>query len=136
MRIASLSMPALLVAVAACTPTPREQAQIDLRLATQQQKLDTALAGRVAGPPTTCLNQFSQRQVSSYGSTFLYRVNNGTIYRTETNGGCGDLDRNILVTRTPSGQLCSGDIATTIDRVSRFPTGSCSFGEFVPYRKP
>ena len=79
--------------------------------------------------------QFGNPQVSSYGPTLLYRVSNSLIYRTDTTGGCADLDRNILITRTPTGQTCRGDIATTIDTASRFMTGSCSFGEFVPYRK-
>ena len=135
MRITSLALPVLLAATAACTPTPREQAQIDQRAVRQQQRLQAALAGRTPGPPTNCIADFGQKQVTSYGATFVYRVANGTLYRTETNGGCGDLERNILVTRTPSTQLCRGDIATTIDSASRFPSGSCSFGEFVPYRK-
>ena len=33
-------------------------------------------------------------------------------------------------------RLMFGDIARTFDQASRFPTGSCSFGDFVPYRKP
>ncbi|NII58190.1 hypothetical protein [Sphingomonas aerolata] len=136
MRIMTrLSLLCLTIAATACTATPREQAQIAQRETETQQKLATALKGLTPGEPTLCLNALGQKQVTSYGSTFLYRVNNGTIYRTETNGGCGDLDRNILITRTPSGQLCRGDITNTIDRASRFPSGSCSFGEFVPYRK-
>ena len=38
-------------------------------------------------------------------------------------------------TRTPSGQLCRGDIAQAVDRTANFPAGSCSFGDFVPYTR-
>lgn len=131
-RILSLSV---LTVAAACTPTPREQLAIDQRLKTEQQKLDARLAGLTPGKPTSCMPQFGNPQVSSHGPTLLYRVSNSLIYRTDTTGGCADLDRNILITRTPTGQTCRGDIATTIDTASRFMTGSCSFGEFVPYRK-
>jgi hypothetical protein len=136
MRI--LSLPALALAVAACTPTAAEQARIDDRAAVAQTNLGTALAGLVPGKPTTCLplTRTTQYQTESFGPTILYRYSRGLVYRSDTSGGCEGIARgDILVTRQPTGRLCSGDIATTIDRVSRFQTGSCSFGTFTPYRK-
>lgn len=133
MRMLILSMTAL---AGACAPTPREAAQIQAREATEQEGLANALAGRVAGKPVDCVNQFQSRGVKAFGATILYTAGNGVIYRNETSGGCGNLGRDVLVTRTPSTSLCRGDIAQTVDLVARFPTGSCSFGEFVPYRKP
>ncbi len=137
MRCLILPMTALAAATAACTPTPMETARAAASAATQQEKLAKELAGLVPGKPVNCISQFQSQQVSSYGPTILYKVSGSLIYRSETAGGCGSIGRgDILVTRTSSGQLCSGDIARTINAASRFPTGSCSFGDFVPYRKP
>ena len=53
-------------------------------------------------------------------------------------GGCLGLDggRNALVTRNPTGRLCSGDIAQVLDTSSRIMMGSCVFGDFVPFTTP
>lgn len=76
--------------------------------------------------------------MTAYGPTIVYTLSPRLKYVSETQGGCetiGQRGRNdILVTRTTTGQLCAGDIAQTVDRVSGFFTGSCSFGPFVPYR--
>lgn len=130
-----LMLPALLLG--ACTQTQAEVERAQVREAGVQEKLAKELAGLVPGKPETCISQFPQKQSSGYGATILYRVNKGLVYRSDTVGGCEGIGRgDILVTRTPSGQLCRGDIAQTFDQSSRFPTGSCSFGAFVPYRKP
>ncbi|SFO08122.1 hypothetical protein [Sphingomonas sp. OK281] len=130
-----LMLPAVLLG--ACTQTQAEVERAQVHEAGVQDKLAKELAGLVPGKPETCINQFTQKQSSGYGPTILYRVSRRLVYRTETAGGCEGIARgDILVTRTPSGQLCRGDIAQTLDQSSRFPTGSCSFGAFVPYRKP
>ena len=135
-----LVLPLLLlpaVMLGACTQTQADVERAQVRKADVQEKLAKELAGLVPGKPETCISQFPQKQSAGYGATILYRVNNGMVYRSDTYGGCEGIARgDILVTRTPSGQLCRGDIAQTFDRTSRFPTGSCSFGDFVPYRKP
>ena len=68
-------------------------------------------------------------QVRAHGHAYVRFVTQTT--------GCRDVGRgNILVTRTPTTQLCRGDIATTVDSTSRIQTGACSFGDFIPYRRP
>ena len=130
-----LMLPAILLG--ACTQTQAEVERAQVREAGVQEKLAKELAGLVPGKPESCISQFPQKQSSGYGATILYRVNSGLVYRSDTVGGCEGIARgDILVTRTPSGQLCRGDIAQTFDQASRSPTGSCSFGDFVPYRKP
>jgi hypothetical protein len=135
-----LMLPAILLpamTLGACTQTQAEVERAQVREAGVQEKLAKELAGLVPGKPESCISQFPQKQSSGYGATILYRVNSGLVYRSDTVGGCEGIARgDILVTRTPSGQLCRGDIAQTFDQASRFPTGSCSFGDFVPYRKP
>ncbi|MES3099430.1 hypothetical protein [Sphingomonas faeni] len=125
------------VMLGACTQTQAEVERAQVREAGVQEKLAKELAGLVPGKPETCISQIPQKQSSGYGATILYRVNNSLVYRSDTAGGCEGIARgDILVTRTPTGQLCRGDIAQTLDQNTRFPTGGCSFGDFVPYRRP
>lgn len=106
------------------------------RDARDQAKLDKALAGKTAGTPVSCI---PLRQVSNTtyigDDTILYRVNSKLTYRNDPVGGCSGLRHGAgLVTRTPSTQLCAGDIATVRDFTTGIDTGSCSMSEFVPYR--
>ncbi|WP_242098206.1 MULTISPECIES: hypothetical protein [unclassified Sphingomonas] len=128
-----------LLGLAACVQTPGERARAAQDQAAQQQKLATALAGLTPGEPTSCIDQIQLRSgsnVQAYGSTLVYTVSPRLKYRTDTAGGCeGVGNDDILITSTPTTQLCRGDIARTVDRTSRFPNGSCSFGAFIPYRR-
>ncbi len=126
------------LALAACTQTPAETAASAQRMAAEQDRLATALAGLTPDKPLSCLPQpgRQQAQTEGYGNTILYRYGRNLIYRTDTAGGCERIARgDVLVTRQIGGQLCQGDIATTYDTVARFQTGSCSFGPFVAYRR-
>lgn len=125
-----------LLAVAASTPDSRRAADA----AKAQAALAHELAGLTPGAPQTCLDTFVTRDASttSFGDTLVYRTSGATRYVTRTTGctGIGGSGDNILITTVPETHICRGDIARTVDRVSRFETGSCAFGEFVPYRKP
>ena len=113
-------------AAGAASPTSREYA------ATAR-----ALAGLTPGKPTSCIT-LSRTRTSNFldRDTIAYRDTTRRYYVNRTGGGCNFDDDSILVTRTPSDQLCRGDIITLIDRTSQFPKGSCSFGDFVPYSRP
>lgn len=139
MRILTLfPLVALTVALAACTPTPAQQARIRQVAATNEADLAATLRGLTAGKPTQCIGQYTTRQVNAYGPTIVYTISPRLKFVSQTAGGCEGIGQrsrgDILVTRTTTGQLCSGDIAQTVDRASGFFTGSCSFGAFVPYR--
>ena len=131
-------------AISACALTSADRQQIARDEAQTNVRLAKALAGLVPGEPQSCISLTlinSPMHTESYGSTILYRVNPNLIYRTDTAGGCEGISSkraasDVLVTRTPTGQLCHGDIAQTYDAVARIPTGGCSFGDFIPYRKP
>lgn len=89
------------------------------------------------GKPQSCIDPFRFSNSTRVGDTILYKSSGREIYRNDTSGGCGGLRRgDTIVTRSFSGQLCRGDIIRTVDLPSRIPTGSCVFGDFVPYRKP
>ena len=98
--------------------------------------LDQALAGYVPGEKVGCLPQTRAPASDSYGQTVVYRVSNRLLYRNDMGPGCEGLGRgDIMIASTPIGRFCRGDIVQLIDRSSRFPTGSCAFGDFIPYRK-
>jgi hypothetical protein len=128
----------LSLVLAGCAPTVAETRQADARQARSDAKLARALKGLTPGPAQTCLSSIDRRnaRIETYGSTTLYRVGRGRVFRNDMNGGCGTntIDP-IYVTQTPSTQLCRGDIAQLIDRASRFPIGSCAYGDFVPYTR-
>lgn len=108
------------------------------RAATAQAGLDKALAGLVPGRPQACLYQDrAGYQTQRFGDTILYKRSRNEVYRVDTGGGCFGLSRgDAIVTETRSGQLCRGDIVRTVDLTSRIQSGSCSFGDFVPYKRP
>lgn len=130
-------LPLLVISAAACTPTARELDRQAAAEAGDRAALDRELAGLVPGRPQTCVQQTQLRDMKSFGDTLVYRGLGRTRYVNQTSGGCSP-DRNdaFLVTRTPTAQLCRGDIAQAVNRTSRFPIGSCSYGEFVPYTVP
>lgn len=129
-------VPLFLLCLAGCAPTQADLARQQSVEQAQQQRLATALTGFTPGQSTTCITLSRHYDTQIYGRTILYRMSPATVYRNDTSGGCApDSRNNILITRTPTSQLCRGDIAQTIDNTSRAPTGSCSFGDFVPYRK-
>jgi hypothetical protein len=118
------------LAVAGCTgtaTTPQVSAQA-------AAGLDKELAGLTPHGSTSCISLTRSQQSHGYGPTIVYIVSPQLKYRSDTSGGCEGMGRgDVLITRTPSTQLCQGDIATTVDAASRTFTGSCSFGPFVRY---
>lgn len=125
-----------LLALAGCAMTPREAAQRDARDAKDLTRLAERLRGYEPGKPQSCIGAFNRnRNVTVYGDTLVYR-DGAKLYRTDTGGGCFGLRRDdIIVTRSFTGQICRGDIVTTVDRTSGFNSGSCTYGDFIPYTK-
>lgn len=106
------------------------------REARKQAALDTMLAGYQPGEPRSCVNSRDLRGPTAYGERTLVFREGRTIWVNETSGGCDDAGRDALITRQFGPQLCRGEIARTADLTSGFQSGSCSLGDFVPYRKP
>ena len=127
-------LPAL-VLLAGCATTQADRDQAAATDARNEAKLARQLAGYTPGKPVSCIDP-NQTNVQIYGDTLVYRNTSARLYLTRTNGGCFGLRRDdIIVTRSPSGRLCQGDIVRTVDRTSGFPSGACAFGEFVPYTR-
>lgn len=126
---------ALLLA-AGSSAAPSRQPHVDERARAAEAKLATLLSGYVAGPAQDCLPiNRSQYHTTGVGDTLLYRANRNLIYRNDTDG-CSGVERgDALITRNFSNQLCRGQIATTVDTIANFQTGSCALGAFVPYKR-
>jgi hypothetical protein len=103
-----------------------------------QDRLARELAGLVPQPAQACLPSFrSQDMVVIDENTVLFRDGRNLVYRNELNGNCANLGgQYALVTKTTSTSLCRGDIAQVTDLHNHTIVGSCSLGEFIPYRRP
>jgi hypothetical protein len=129
----------LLIAAGAVALLGSASAQQIPRSAKAQQELTKALAGRVAGAPVDCINDFRSqvRMTVIDDHTLLFR-NHGVVYVQNPPGGCANISNktNALTTRRSStNQLCAGDINQVVQPSSGIFRGSCAFGPFVPYRK-
>ena len=129
------SLPALLL-LSGCAATPAQMAREDARAERTEAELARELAGYVAGNPQQCISP-RRENTMIFGDRILYYGASSRKYLTTTTGGCFGLRRNeIIVTRSVGGQLCAGDIVTTVEPSSGTQGGTCSLGEFVPYSRP
>jgi hypothetical protein len=122
-------------ALAACTMGP-EQAT---RTPEGQRQFEQLVAGKVPGPPVHCLPSFDMNDMVIIDeSTVAYRLGGNRVYINNMQGTCNGLGRNAtMVTQTIGNtDTCRGDIARMIDQGSRMMSGSCAFGDFVPYTRP
>jgi hypothetical protein len=128
----------LLIAAAAgsCSmapgPSPAQFAQ-------SQAKFAELTAGKMAGAPMNCLPSYQTNDMIIIDDgTLAFRNGRSRVYINHMQGGgCPNIDggMNTLVTRSPSGTLCRGDIASVVDLRSHMPAGTCIFGDFVPYTR-
>lgn len=125
----------VLTAVAACAATPADQP----RTLRAQQELDRYLVGKVAGRPQACLPTFRRDETITIDErTILFRAGANRVWRNDPPGGCNGLGRPgvSMVTRTPTGQLCRGEIVQLVDLTAGITVGSCSLGDFTPFSTP
>jgi hypothetical protein len=130
---------ALLIGLGALTSCTTGPVQPAPRSAQGQHELDRLVAGKVAGPPLHCLQSYDmQNMVAIDDSTVVYRSSGSRVFVNHMQGYCGGVGGNaVMVTKSVAGsQTCRGDIATMVDPFTHAMTGSCSFGDFIPYTKP
>lgn len=139
MRKAFVVFPALSLLL--CGTVSASSAGRESRWASEDARLEKALAGKAAGKPVSCIQLRDARGTESFDNgrgTLLFKVSRKLVYRTDTNGNCRRVGSggDALITRSfTGGQLCRGDIAQSANLTSYgFPTGSCAMGDFVPYR--
>lgn len=104
----------------------------------QTSELEQALAGRVAGEKTSCVNHEPQTNLTAIsGNVLLYRVSGRLVYRNDLIGSCSGLARgDTMIIKTWGSQYCRGDMVTSADLTTGMVTGSCALGDFTPYRSP
>ena len=102
-----------------------------------QSRLAEALAGRTAGPAVSCVPQRELRNTRTIGDgVMLFEGPGDVLWVNRGSGGCESLSfGRAFRTRTPSSQLCRGDIVTVFDPVSGIEFAGCSLGDFEPYRR-
>jgi hypothetical protein len=125
-------------ALLACSTTAAQQQQ-PIRTAKAQKQYDQLLAGKIAGPPVSCLPSYnSNDMVVIDDRTIAFRNGSSRVYVNHMQGGCSNLGGPYaLVTRSfGGGRLCRGDIGQVVDLTNHFTVGSCVFGDFIPYARP
>jgi hypothetical protein len=123
-----------LIGLCACA-TASEPTQ---RSASAQRQYVNLMAGKVPGKAEKCLPTYRSSDMTVIDDdTILFR-DGRTVYVNNPPGGCMNLHQSgrALVTRNFGPQLCRGDLATVVDNTSGITVGSCSLGDFVPYRRP
>jgi hypothetical protein len=94
------------------------------------------LAGLTPGTPQNCIDSNRVGETRGYPKTILYVGGKNKVWRNDTVGSCDGLARgDLLVVRSVSGRICSGDQASTRARLGGMLTSSCALGKFVPYTR-
>ena len=135
MRPTTLAASALTLSLlAACAPVDSTPQPLTDK---QSMVLSKQLAGKVAGEPQNCINDFNNTNlVRVSDDILLYRVSSRLVYENRLWYSCPGLarDNDIIVTEQFGSQRCKGDIFRLVDRTSGIQGPTCSLGEFVPYR--
>lgn len=120
----------ILALAAACTAQPPAELSAEA-----QSELNVELAGRTAGAPQMCVRQFDLTGNRTVGGALVFGTRGrDVVYVNQAD--CPKLDSSrALKTRTPTGQLCSGDIVEVFDPVAGFSYGRCGLQAFTPYRR-
>ncbi|NWK98536.1 hypothetical protein DM806_23305 [Sphingobium lactosutens] len=104
----------------------------------QAAELDKALAGKVPGEKTSCINREPQTNLTVISNNvLLYRVSKKLVYKNELIGSCNGLTYgDTMIVRSFGSQLCRGDFTTTANLQTGMTSGACALGDFIPYRTP
>ena len=127
----------LFIGLAALTAAGCETAmEPPMRTDRAQATYDRELAGKTAGRAEKCLPLQRSRDMQVIDDRTILFSDGRTTYVNTTLGDCNNMSDQsyALVTRNFGPQLCRGDIATVTDTSSGMTVGSCSLGDFVPYR--
>jgi hypothetical protein len=126
---------AALVGLAACSTATEPP----IRSAEAQARYLKLIEGRVAGAPLSCLQSWNADDMRVIDDqTIVFGERSNQVYVANLQSPCDNVGQPgfALVTRTPTSQLCSGDIATVVQTTSGMTAGSCVIGTFTPYTRP
>lgn len=135
-----------LAALACATPlmaSDSRDAEIRERTAAAIAKLDERgqklakmyLRDRVVGDPVACIPRIRLRRSTAASDDVLLYDDGAIVYVNTPYLGCPRARDNTMISQTPIGRLCSGDIVLVQDMRIGVPLGSCALSEFVPYRR-
>ncbi len=93
------------------------------------------LKDRVAGEPVACIPRVRLRRSTAASDDVLLYDDGSTVYVNAPYLGCPRARENTMISSTPIGRLCSGDIVLVQDLRINVPLGSCALSEFVPFKK-
>lgn len=124
MRFAHLPIALLLAACVAQQPQQSRQRPIEL-------------AGRVAGAPQKCVTIVPSEglRISNDDRHILLYAGGKTLWVNDLGPSCGFRANDILVMQPLNNRYCSGDVARSVDNLSRMPGPTCILGDFVPYTR-
>lgn len=117
--------------VASCATPPPDPTVA----ARAQREFQQLVAGRVAGPPLSCMPTFASRDMTVIDDGTIAFRTGGRVYVAHMQNGCTNLrgPYSLVTRQVGSNSLCRGDIADVVDLRNRFTVGSCVFGDFTPY---
>lgn len=93
------------------------------------------LKDRVAGEPVQCIPRIRLRRSTAASDDVLLYDDGSTVYVNAPYLGCPRARDNTMISSTPIGRLCSGDIVLVQDLRINAPLGSCALSAFVPFKK-
>jgi len=106
--------------------------------AQDEAALAAALKGRVAGPVQECVAEPELGSTTSYGrGVIVFTTRTGDVaYVNRPISACPEVTSGrALQNLTRQTRFCRGDAVTVFDPVTRMSAGSCTLGDFTPYRR-
>jgi hypothetical protein len=99
--------------------------------------LAQTLAGRVAGPPQSCVSTQSVSSLRAIDSATLGYGSGSTTYVNRLGGDCPGLrELSTIIVEVYGAQYCRGDHFRAVELTGGIPGPVCVLGDWVPYRKP
>ena len=121
-----------------CQTAPPQQVT---RSAQGQRDFMRLTAGKVAGPPVSCIPVYNANdQTIIDGQTIAFRNGGGgTVYMAHLSPGCELAGRGtyaLFSRKFGTADTCRGDIEQVVDTTNHISVGSCVIGDITPFTKP
>jgi len=104
----------------------------------EHSDLAQAIAGRVAGPPQTCISTNAAENLRVLDPQTVANGSGRTVYVSRLAAACPALSQfnTIIVEGSTGGQYCQADRVRGLEPGTSIPGPSCNLGAWVPYRLP
>jgi len=106
-------------------------------LAPTDGSLSRQLAGRVAGPPQTCVVTVSSGALTAVDASTLAYHSESTIFLNHPDAPCPAIaPLSTLIVDAAPGRYCRGDRVRGVEFGGGIPGPVCILGDWIAYRKP